>query len=220
MKELFSGRGVFKIGEKLVTKNSTPGFKVYYGEKLIREDEKGGEEFRVWDPYRSKLSAAILNGLRNFPISSETNVLYLGASAGTTPSYIADITQGMVYCVEFSRRMMQELVKVCERRKNMIPIFADANKPEEYFPFIISIDFIYQDVAQPNQAEILLKNSELFSPKNAILAIKSRSINSIKNPKKIFKQEILKLKEKFQVLQIIGLRPYDKDHVLVNLKAK
>ncbi|MEM4347193.1 MAG: fibrillarin-like rRNA/tRNA 2'-O-methyltransferase [Candidatus Altiarchaeota archaeon] len=213
MKEIFPG--VFRLNSEIATENSLVGFRVY-GEKLLR---KNGKEFRVWDPYRSKLAAGILNGLKFFPISKRTNVLYLGASSGTTASHIADITKGFVFCVEFSSRMMQELVQICEKRKNMVPIFADANKPEQY-TFVSLVDLLYQDISQKNQAEILLKNSEYFMPEYAMLAIKARSINSIQEPKKIFNQEIDKLKSKFQVLQIIDLKPYDKDHVLVNLKLK
>ncbi len=214
MKQLFPH--LYKIKGQLATKNSTPGFRVY-GEKLI---EIGGKEYRLWDPYRSKLAAAILNGLQNFPFSPSTKILYLGASAGTTPSHLADISS-LIYAVEISERMVQLLLPLCQKKKNMIPILADANHPEKYAHLILSkIDVIYQDLAQKNQAEILVKNTELFSPTQALLAIKARSISSIKNPKKIFREEIRQLKEKFTVLQIVNLKPYHKDHVLVSLRRK
>jgi fibrillarin-like pre-rRNA processing protein len=213
--------GVFKIKGKLYTENLSPGFKVY-GERLIHK--KRGKEFREWDPFRSKLAAAILNGLKKFPFFPDCNVLYLGASAGTTPSHISDIigkNEGLIYCVEISERMMFDLMRICEKRKNMIPILGDANKPQNYSPLISSpIDVIYQDVAQKNQAEIILKNFKFFKPKHAMLAIKSRSISSVKKPKDIFKEEIKKLEEQFNILEMINLKPYDKDHILVNLKRK
>lgn len=214
MKEIFPR--VYKIRGKLATKNSTPGYRVYE-ERLIRQGDK---EYRLWDPQRSKLAAGILNGLRKFPFSPSTTVLYLGASAGTTSSHLADITS-LVYCLEISTRMMQDLIPVCQRKKNMIPILEDANHPERYSSLIPSkVEVLYQDVAQRNQAEILIKNAEVFLPKNAILAIKARSINSVENPRKIFQKEINQLKEKFKVLQIVNLRPYHKDHVLVSLRKK
>ena len=49
----------FKDGN-VATKNLTPGISVY-GEELIQEDE----EYRIWNPRRSKLAAALLNGLEN-----------------------------------------------------------------------------------------------------------------------------------------------------------
>ncbi len=206
---------ITKINGKLVTLNSAPGFRVY-NEKLIR---RGGKEYRIWDPFRSKLSAALVNGLKELPINERSNVLYLGASAGTTAGHVADITSGIVYCVEFSKRMMRELMTVCERKRNMMPILADANFPERYAHGVGRVDVIYQDVAQPNQAEILLKNAEFFKPKFALLAIKSRSIDAVKDPKKVFNEEIEKLKGKFEVLQVVDLKPYDEDHVLVSLRT-
>ncbi|OYT41639.1 MAG: fibrillarin [Candidatus Altiarchaeales archaeon ex4484_43] len=209
--------GIYRINGKLATLNSSPGYRVY-DEKLIHKD---GREYRLWDPYRSKLSAAIIKGLKEFPFGENSNVLYLGASSGTTASHIADICpRGLIYCVEFSKRMMRELLPVAMKKRNMIPILADATRPGEYIHRVASIDIIYQDVAQSNQTEILIRNSEKFSPRSAMLIIKSRSINATKSPKKVFKKEIEKLRDKFDILQTIDLRPYDKDHILVNLKVR
>ena len=207
--------GVYDFDGRIATKNSTPGFRVY-DEQLIKRDDM---EFRLWDPFRSKLGAAVMKGLQNFPINHKSRVLYLGASSGTTASHVADIAEA-VYCVEFSKRMMRELLPVTLKKKNMIPILGDAKRPEEYLHNISNVDVIFQDVAQRNQAEILIKNANIFSPRYAILSIKSRSISASKTPKQVFREEIDKLKEKFDVLEIIDLRPYEKDHVLVNLKVK
>jgi fibrillarin-like pre-rRNA processing protein len=209
--------GIYRVKNKLATLNSTPGYRVY-DEKLANKD---GHEYRIWDPYRSKLAAAIMNDLEESPYKRNSNVLYLGASSGTTASHLADVcSSGLIYCVEFSRRMMRELLQVTERKPNMIPILADASKPDEYVRLVSSVDVIYQDVAQSKQAEILLKNTAVFSPKYAMLSIKSRSINAVKSPNQIFREETDKLRGRFDVLQRIDLRPYDKDHVLLNLRSK
>jgi len=214
-KQIFPG--VYRIGRDIATENSTPGFRVY-DEKLLKSKDR---EYRLWDPYRSKLAAGILKGLKKFPFDSNSNVLYLGASSGTTASHLADIcNNALIYCVEFSKRMMQELLPLTMRKRNMIPILADAKIPSMYLHQIAKVDVLYQDVAQKNQAEILLKNSELFNPRFAILSIKSRSINAVESPKKVFKREINELRKDFNVLQKIDLRPYEKDHVLVNLGRK
>ena len=214
-KQIFPG--VYSVGRDIATENSTPGFRVY-DERLLKS--KGGE-YRLWDPHRSKLAAGILKGLKRFPFSPDSNVLYLGASSGTTASHLADICpNGLIYCVEFSKRMMQDLLQVTMRKSNMVPVLADANLPANYLHQIARVDILYQDVAQKNQAEILLKNSELFRPKFAMLSIKSRSINAVESPKKVFKREIEELKNDFSVLEEIDLMPYDKDHILVNLERK
>jgi len=97
--------------------------------------------------------------------------------------------------------MMRNLFIVCSKKKNMIPIVGDARFPERYAQNIGPVDVIYQDIAQPNQAEILLKNTGKFSPKYAMLAIKSRSINAVKSPKQVFREETDKLRGKFDILQ-------------------
>ena len=38
----------------------------------------------MWNPYRSKLAAAMINGLENMQIKAGSTVLYLGTATGTT----------------------------------------------------------------------------------------------------------------------------------------
>jgi len=213
MEERFPG--VYLVEGKLATVNSTPGYRVY-GEKVAR---RRGVEYRIWDPYRSKVAAALAKGLKSFPVGRRSSVLYLGASSGTTASHIADIAE-RVYCVEFSRRMMRELLSVCERKENMVPILADARRPWEYSNTVASVDVLIQDVAQPDQAGILLNNHDTFKFKDALLSIKARSINSAGDPKKVFRAEVERLKGRFNVVQEVDLMPYEEDHILVNLKAR
>ncbi len=69
----------------LVTKNIVPGESVY-GEKRVSVDVADGQkiEYRVWNPFRSKLAAGILGGVDKIHIAPGKKVLYLGGSAGTT----------------------------------------------------------------------------------------------------------------------------------------
>jgi len=45
----------------------------------------------VWNPFRSKLAAAISGGVGNIHIKPGAKVLYLGAALGTIVSPVADI---------------------------------------------------------------------------------------------------------------------------------
>lgn len=56
----------------------------------MQEDDKK-IEYRVWNPFRSKLAAAILGGVENIHMKPGSKVLYLGAASGTTVSHVADI---------------------------------------------------------------------------------------------------------------------------------
>ena len=122
--------GIFRIDGKLATKNFAPGTKVY-GEKLVRVKNV---EYRMWDLFRSKLAGAIVKGLSEVPIKPGSLVLYLGASNGTTPSHVSDIVgeEGAVFANEFAQRSMRDLMDVCAKRPNMMPIFGDARMPEEW----------------------------------------------------------------------------------------
>lgn len=218
MRELFPG--VFKIKNQIATKNLTPGRSVY-GEKRIAD---GNIEYRIWDPYKSKLAAAIRNGLRNMPIMKGNTVLYLGIAQGTTSSHVSDIVgdRGTVVGVEISPKPFEKLLEVCEDRKNIIPVLGDANRPEDYREFVEKVDIVYQDVAQKNQAEILLKNVRAYLKKDghAIIAIKARSIDVVKDVSEIIENEIKILKKEMVVLETVSLSPYDKDHMVVVLRPK
>jgi fibrillarin-like pre-rRNA processing protein len=128
IKELFEG--VYQIDGKLATVNLCRGRKVY-NEGLIVDN---GVEYRLWTPYRSKLSAAIINGIKCMKIAKGSSVLYLGAATGTTVSHVSDIvsSEGSVYAVELSERNVRELIRLCESRKNILPILSDARDTKNY----------------------------------------------------------------------------------------
>jgi fibrillarin-like pre-rRNA processing protein len=205
--------------KRLGTRNLAPKISVY-GEKLVTVDDV---EYRTWDAYRSKLAAAILRHLDTLPIHRGTQVLYLGSASGTTASHVSDIAQddGRVYCVEFAQRSMRELIDtLCENRQNVYPILADARMPQKYKSTVEQVDVIYSDVAQPEQAKILADNSDMFLKPDgeALIVIKSRSVDVTMEPTDVFKQEIEILRRRqFRVIQTVRLEPYEKDHALVHL---
>ncbi|MGB0724972.1 MAG: fibrillarin-like rRNA/tRNA 2'-O-methyltransferase, partial [Nitrosopumilus sp.] len=207
--------------QKISTENLVPGNQVYK-EKLI---VKKGIEYRLWDPFRSKLAASIMNRLENFPFKNNSKVLYLGASTGTTVSHISDIVgpNGVVFAVEHASRVARDFLdRVASYRKNIIPILQDARKPKEYFSVFGKVDVVYVDIAQPDQTKIAIDNCDMFLKKEGLffLVIKTRSIDVTKAPKKIVEEEIDKLREKFEILESIDLHPYDKDHAMVIARYK
>ncbi|ADI32298.1 fibrillarin-like rRNA/tRNA 2'-O-methyltransferase [Staphylothermus hellenicus] len=201
---------------KLATKNLVPGHRVY-GERLYRW---GGEEYREWNLYRSKLAGALANGLAEQPIREGHSILYLGVATGTTASHVSDIVgpTGRIFSVEFAPRVMREFVLVADVRKNLYPILGDARKPKEYRHLVEIVDGIYADIAQPEQAAIVADNADYFLKDNGylLLAIKARSIDVTKEPSEIYRREINTLKERgFEIIDVVHLEPYDKDHAMV-----
>lgn len=213
---------VIKDKRQLATKNLDPG-KTVYGEKLITVE---GVEYRTWDPRRSKLGAMVLKKF-DIPLKEDSKVLYLGAASGTTVSHVSDIvSEGAVYAVEFAPRSMRDLIGLASRRKNIHPIMADAGKPDSYSHLVEPVDLIFQDVAQPNQAEIAARNAVCFLKKDGylLLSIKARSIDTAAKPKEIFKAEVKKLEQafepSFEVLNAKDLMPYHEDHLGVLAKLR
>jgi fibrillarin-like pre-rRNA processing protein len=213
--------GIFLINGKLATLNLLPGESVY-GEELVRVGEK---EYRVWDLWRSKPAAAIKKRIKEFPIKKGAKVLYLGIASGTTASHFSDIVEkeGIIYGVEFSERVLRELIPIAEKRGNIIPILGDARKPEEYRNIVIEkVDVVYCDVASPDEIELFIRNSlEFLKPKGyGMIAIKSRSIDVLKKPEEIYKEARKKLENFFEILDFVKLDPYDKDHGFFVLRLK
>ena len=217
-----SFKGIYWIthedgSKKLATKNLAPTHNVY-GERLIKHKNI---EYRLWDPYRSKLAAAIMNDLETVPVEPDHKVLYLGAASGTTASHVSDIVgeEGHVYCIEFAARSIRELVdNVCTHRFNMSPILADARTPEQYASLVGKVEDVYCDVAQPQQAKILADNADRFLKPTGwiMLAVKAQSIDVTKEPSEVYKNEIRTLKSRnFKIKQTVQLEPYEKAHAMI-----
>ncbi len=212
MKEIF--HNVFRDGNQLYTKNLVPGKKVY-GERILGDK-------REWDPTRSKLGAAIMNGLKDLEIRDGSIVLYLGASTGTTISHVSDIVgrNGFVYGIEFAERVLRNLLDLANERRNLAAIKADARKTEEY-SWIEECDVVFVDIADPQETEIAIRNAREFLKKGGelMISIKSQSIDVTKKPKEIFEQEKLKVERAgFKVVQLIDLEPYEAKHAMIVAK--
>jgi rRNA 2'-O-methyltransferase fibrillarin len=205
-------KGVFVARGKedaLVTKNLTPGESVY-GEKRISvqatSEQDNGEaapatttEYRVWNPFRSKLAAGILGGMDNIYMEPGSRVLYLGAASGTSVSHVSDIVgpTGKVYAVEFSHRSGRDLVNMATHRTNVIPIVEDARHPLRYRMLVPMVDCIFADVAQPDQSRIVALNAHHFLKVGGgvVISIKANCIDSTAAPEAVFAREVAKLRE-------------------------
>lgn len=207
--------------DALVTLNTTPG-KAVYGEKRISVEKEDGSkvEYRVWNPFRSKLAAAILGGVDNVWMGPGAKVLYLGAASGTTVSHVADIVgpTGVVYAVEFSHRSGRDLINVAKSRTNVIPIIEDARHPLKYRMLVGMVDTIFADVAQPDQARIVAINAHHFLRNDGhfVISIKANCIDSTVPAEAVFAREVKKLQqEQFKPAEQLTLEPYERDHAVV-----
>merc|ERR1719445_2588059 len=201
---IFIAKG--KGEDALVTLNFAPGISVY-GEKRIQiEKEEQKIEYRVWNPFRSKLAAAVVAGVEDIWIKPGAKLLYLGAASGTT------------YAVEFSPRSGRDLINVAKKRTNVVPIVEDARYPLKYRMLVGMVDVIFADVAQPDQARIVNINAQYFLKNGGhfVISIKANCIDSTVAAEAVFASEIKKLQEwKFKPKEYVTLEPFERDHAVV-----
>ena len=209
-----SDNGLYSFGKDIATKSLVPKVKVY-DEKLVNV---GKDQFRIWDPDHSKLGAAFRKGLQNNYFWDSAKVLYLGIASGTSASHVSDLigNNGIIYGVEFAPRPLRDLVFVCKKRKNIIPILADARLPDTYANRIETVDVLFQDIAQRDQSEIFIRNMDLFLKSGGVgmISIKARSIDVTKKVSVVFKEQKEIISKRFRIEKEIVLTPYEKDHIL------
>eukprot|EP01083_Nonionella_stella_P029994 82358_1 len=194
--------------------------KIRWSRGILKKPEGEKIEYRVWNPFRSKLGAAVLGGLDNIYIKPGTKLLYLGAASGTSVSHCSDIVgpTGTVYAVEFSHRSGRDLINCAKKRTNVVPIVEDARHPHKYRMLIGMVDTIFADVAQPDQARIVGINAEAFLKVGGhfVISIKANCIDSTVASEVVFASEVQKLREmKLKPEEQITLEPYERDHAMV-----
>lgn len=211
-------KGRYKL---LLTKSLTPKYTPFNEDTI----NKNGIEYRVWDPKRSKLGAMIIKGSPDIRIRKNQKILYLGASHGYTPSFISDMIgkEGQLFALDFAPTVMRDLTLLTERRSNMCPIMADANKPEIYQFQVPLVDLVFQDISQRNQVDIFIKNCEMFLKKDhfGLLAVKANSIDVTKKPDKIYKEVKAQLEDAgFIITEQRKLDPFEKNHAMFIVKIQ
>jgi fibrillarin-like pre-rRNA processing protein len=202
---------------RILSRNLSPGQRVY-DEELHTVD---GQEFRTWNPTKSKLGAYIVKGGREFSIQKDATVVYLGAANGTTPSHVSDIVRdGTMVAVEFSARSFRDLLRMSEPRSNIVPILADAWRPELYERYVGHVNFLFQDIAQRQQAAIFAKNLKAFKPDLAMIAVKARSVNVAAHPREVYEAVAREVEERsgYDVVDSLDLGPFEKDHAALVLR--
>ncbi|MFW3145411.1 MAG: fibrillarin-like rRNA/tRNA 2'-O-methyltransferase [Thermoplasmatota archaeon] len=202
--------GLLLLNNRIYTSDSE-GTGSIYGESLM---EKDGRTYREWVPWRSKLAALLKK--ETLPFDLRGDVLYLGAAQGTTVSHLSDILRdGSVFAVEFSTTAFRNLLSLSRKRRNIVPILADAFHPELYASQVPDVFILYQDVSQKDQLGMFLRNSRRFLGKGGygVVMVKSRSIDVTARPEDVFLNFEAGLRRSgFDVLINTELSPFQKDH--------
>ena|SRR5712691_11232009 len=97
-------------------------------------------------------------------------------------------------------------------------IVEDARFPQKYRMLLSTVDVIFADVAQPDQARIVAHNAHQFLKVDGhvVISIKANCIDSTAPPEAVFDREVNALRaEMFKPLEQITLEPYERDHAMV-----
>ena len=207
-----------KNKKKLATLNNA-GINEAYNEKLT---EINGKQYNVWNPYTSKLAAAIVNGMEIFPILEKTKVLYLNTTIEKTLSHISDIIgmNGKIFVVrDMVENSKNFLEKVRNNRVNIFSITREKGVPAR-FSSTEMVNVVYVDITQHNETEVAIQNCKNYLRNGGflMLVVPTKKIDFINNPSKQNLEEMQKLQSSFEIIQQINLTDFFKEYSMIIAK--
>jgi rRNA 2'-O-methyltransferase fibrillarin len=102
--------------------------------------------------------------------------------------------------------------------EQLAAIVEDARLPNKYRMLLSLVDVIFADIAQPDQARIVVHNAESFlkDQGHVIISIKASCIDSTIEPDVVYANEVQLLRDSaFKPLEQVTLEPYERGHAMV-----
>ena len=208
-----------KNKKKLATLNNASINEVY-NEKLIKIN---GKQYNLWNPYTSKLAAAIVNGMEIFPILKKTKVLYLNGTIEKTLSHISDIigVNGKIFILrDINENSKNFLENVMNDRTNVFTITRDNVDPAKFSSKTEMVNVVYVDITQHNETEVAIQNCKRYLTDGGflMLVVPTKKIDFVNNPNGQNLEEIQKLQSSFEIIQQINLTDFFKEHSMIIAK--
>ena len=221
--------GIRREGRSLWTRNAVRGVSVR-GE---RRKTDARIEWRAWDPSRSKVAAALLRTANDpsqlLPETGST-CLYLGASFGSTVSYIHDQVcgagnhhGGQVVAVEIAPRAMRDLSELASIRPGLVPVLGDARQPQTVAPYIRGkADWMHQDLSIADQAETFVRMAGAFLKPGGtgLLSLKAASERSSDgdDDSRFAKAARILRESNLDVIERIDLKGLEEQHLVFHVR--
>ena len=208
-----------KNKKKLATLNNASINEVY-NEKIIKIN---GKQYNLWNPYTSKLAAAIVNGMEIFPILEKTKVLYLNSTIEKTLSHISDIigVNGKIFILrDINENSKKFLDNVMNDRTNVFTITRDNGDPAKFSSKSEMVNVVYVDITQHNETEVAIQNCKRYLRDGGflMLVVPTKKIDFVNNPNGQNLEEIQKLQSSFEIIQQINLTDFFKEHSMIIAK--
>tara|TARA_Y100000310_G_scaffold128325_1_gene127530 strand:- start:144 stop:818 length:675 start_codon:yes stop_codon:yes gene_type:complete len=191
-----------------------------YEENLV---EMNGKQYSIWNPYTSKLAAAIINGMEIFPILKKTKILYVDPATEKTVKHISDIVgiNGKIFVVrDIMKNSKNFSEQITKNRSNIFTIIPDKTNPVRLTGMTETVDVIYIDIAEHNQTENAIQNckNHLRIGGFLMLIVPTKNIDFANNPSKKNQEERKKLQTSFDIIQEINLTDFFKEYSMVIAK--
>ena len=218
--------------EQLATKNIVEGTKTHKEKIVIVNDE----EFLEWNPYKSKLAAAIRNGLQILPIIKNSKVVCINPLEESTILHISNIvgSEGSVFVIDVNKNKKSFLNKLVDTHENIIPIYDTIDELSFSSSITGKVDALYVDIPESEQIKQIVDKCELLLKNEGFLMLVAK-----KNGDAILENDIAgwmaeqraglnkireittKLKSQFEIIQEINLginyamEPYHKFYTFI-----
>ena len=218
--------------EQLATKNIVKGTKTRK-EKIVIVNN---EEFLEWNPYKSKLAAAIRNGLQILPIIKNSKVVCINLPEESTILHISNIvgSGGSVFVIDVNKNKKSFLNKLVNTQKNIIPIYDTVDELSFSSSVTGKVDALYVDIPESEQIEqIVEKYGSLLKNEGFLMLIAKKDDNAIiendiagwmaeqRAGLNKIREITTKLKSQFEIIQEINLginyaaKPYHKFYTFI-----
>ena len=218
--------------EQLATKNMVKGVKTRKEKIVIVNDE----EFLEWNPYKSKLAAAIRNGLQILPIIKNSKVVCINLLEESTILHISNIVDsgGSVFVIDVNKNKKSFLNKLVDTHENIIPIYDTIDELSFSSSITGKVDALYVDIPESEQIEqIVEKYGSLLKNEGFLMLIAKKDDNAIiendiagwmaeqRAGLNKIREITTKLKSQFEIIQEINLginyaaKPYHKFYTFI-----
>ncbi|KAL6554078.1 hypothetical protein OROMI_019751 [Orobanche minor] len=167
-------------------------------------------EYRLWNPLRSKLAAAIMCGLSNICVKPGSRVLCLGDVCGNTISHLCDLVGWLGLC----SGVVRCCYKHSEEGSNVVPIFEDYLAYWKYRMVVGMVDVIFADIDFPRKVKYIALTARFYLRAGGHYMIYTRANNIDSTSQDPFADHF-QLQREFKPIELVRLEPIERDHVMV-----
>ena len=213
--DIFHNKKKFELNKN----NSKIIWKDYNGKKrlftIIPKPENQKNQYRNWNPFYSKLAAALFNGLEIFPLKPDSKIFYSDNSSNTTLNHLLDIidSKGTIYLQKNNAAKIKNL-------KNVVIISQGKNSTLFNHDRKETFDVIYLDITISENLQTQILNHEMTLKNSGFLIIILNSISKISDSS--FRNQINSIttnsSSSLQFIQEINLSGFFKNCMMVILQ--